>query len=92
MKRNKNKSVNVTIPFSGDVTFIRTIKGKARKLTAACWRAAGIALPLMFPVLGQTAQPVSLTFSFIRVVDTATPIPGGTGNFVFLLTRSRPIF
>jgi hypothetical protein len=58
------------------------------------WRAAIIGLLLSLPTVGQ-AEPT--LFTFTRVVDTTTPIPGGTGNFIFFtdpftttLMDSRP--
>ena len=44
------------------------------------WRAAIIGLLLSLPTVGQ-AEPT--LFTFTRVVDTTTEIPGGTGNFIF---------
>jgi len=37
-------------------------------------------LLLSLPTVGQ-AEPILLTFT--RVVETTTPIPGGSGNFIF---------
>jgi hypothetical protein len=55
-----------------------------RKLVCNCWYAAVCAtitgLLLSFPAVGK-AKPTLVTF--VRVVDTNTPIPGGTGNFTF---------
>ena len=45
------------------------------------WRVALMGgLMLCLPTVGQ-AEPT--LFTFTRVVDTSTEIPGGTGNFIF---------
>jgi hypothetical protein len=52
------------------------------RLTSDWWYAAVMGLLLIFPAVGQAEV---IPFTFMRVVDTNTPIPGGTGNFIFWL-------
>jgi len=50
------------------------------RLISNWWCAVVMGLLLSTPVVGQ-AELVSFTFT--RVVDTNSPIPGGSGNFIF---------
>src|SRR5215216_7108103 len=50
------------------------------KLIGLWWWVAVMGLLLSIPTVGQ-AKPIS--FTFIRVVDTNSSIPGGMGNFIF---------
>ena len=85
------------LPSNGEKNTINLAPGYTRnlcKLISDWWGAAVLALLFIFPAVGH-AEPIPFTFT--RVVDSNTPIPGGTGNFLFftdpfttMLVDSRP--
>ena len=64
---------------------MHTKTSNIRELTRSFLYVIVLGLLLSFPTVGRAAP---IAFSFLKLVDTNTPIPGGSGNFTGFVVPS----